>query len=217
MTHADTIKTLQAALRAAQTHQDRDLRPEALHTKRQAMKAAALAAAHEGVDPYTAQTTSAAEAARLGARGALTGGDATRLVAREQTWRRLLPLLESGRPLKSLIATADPLTLEAIAEWAPTWVRSQTPYPTDGISALHFEEPDVSWIEASVFSRMAEVSDDKETFAVVASSDADAATSAAYAAILAEVENGSPFSGQTLNALRESDPGGYAALMGREA
>ena len=125
MTTAQTItanltaarRAYYAAVQTARTHQDPDLTPEALTRQRQDREAAARTAYAQALRPirddYERQARLNAKA--LAKVPAPTGSTA-------DVWRRVEMRLGAGATLDQIVATADVPTLQAVREWAPTYL-----------------------------------------------------------------------------------------------
>ncbi|MCV7669412.1 hypothetical protein ACIQO5_09375 [Micrococcus luteus] len=125
MTTAQTItanltaarRAYYAAVENARAYQDPDLTPEALTRQRQDREAAARTAYAHALRPIREDYE---RQARLNAKAlakvpAPTGSTA-------DVWRRVEMRLGAGATLDQIVATADAPTLQAVREWAPTYL-----------------------------------------------------------------------------------------------
>lgn len=80
-------------------------------------------------------------------------------------WERVRMLLDAGRSLPEVIATADADTLLAIREWAPTYLETLAPAPLPGTPR---QPVDVAPLERSVRERWAQLKGDKDLTAALA-------------------------------------------------
>lgn len=112
-----TRRTHQAALHDARAYTDPDLTPEALNQRRQDREAAARTAYAQALRPIRDDLDRAAHlnAKALAKFPAPTGST-------RDAWERVTMLMDAGRTLDQIVATADVLTLQAVREWAPTYL-----------------------------------------------------------------------------------------------
>lgn len=217
-----TLTTLIGALKQADVR-DSDLTPDANAHRRADLRASAFTDARNVIT--TAAQTRAAQAEKTAQTAQQTAlgqtNDQGRLVARKHAWERTQMLLDAGRDLTDVISTTDnALDLEAILEWAPTYVRASAPVPDNAMEAHHFTEPDTGWIAPAVISQLATVAPDPEPYtrALTAKSDNDKAQ--IYSDILKVIEKPGLNAGQTIgaipgalmNRLHKADSEGYAAI-----
>ena len=106
-----------AAVQTARTYQDPDLTPEALTRQRQDREAAAPAAYAQALRPIRDDYE---RAARLNAMALAKVPGPTGSTA--DVWRRVEMRLGAGASLDQIVATADVPTLQAVREWAPTYL-----------------------------------------------------------------------------------------------
>jgi hypothetical protein len=215
-TYATDLATLLGALRDAARTQNPDLSLEGLRKQRDAARATAFTKANDTITANAALARTAADQAMTNARAKIgAGNDATTLVLREQQWTRVRMLLEAGRNLADVIATTtDPGELAAIADWAPTWVRAQSPQPTMAQPFYDsWAEPDTQWIDAVVVARLATV--DPIRFGSIAAATAQATVGAAYANAVADLQTNDTanLSIASKRSLSSADPAGFPAVQ----
>lgn len=106
-----------ADVQTARTYQDSDLTPEALTRQRQDREAAARTAYAQALRPIREDYE---REARLNANALAKVPAATGSTA--DVWRRVEMRLGAGATLDQIVATAEVPTLQAVREWAPTYL-----------------------------------------------------------------------------------------------
>ena len=180
MTTAQTItanltaarRAYYAAVQTARTHQDPDLTPEALTRQRQDREAAARAAYAQALRPVVVVTD---RAARLNAMALAKVPGPTGSTA--DVWRRVEMRLGAGATLDQIVATADVPTLQAVREWAPTYLAVNGGDPA-AAPALGDR------LERATLARYAAITEDTDTAAALA----EAPTLAGLAVTLDDAE-----------------------------
>lgn len=81
--------------------------------------------------------------------------DAGQVADRRNRWDRIAMLAERGVTLGDIIASASKPDLDAIAEWAPTWVRAEKLDGYGGELAMNYHNSPVAWIHDGITSRYA--------------------------------------------------------------
>ena len=110
-------RTYQAAAHDARALQDPDLTPEAMTRTRQDREAAARTAYAQALRPIREDYD---RAAHLNAKA--LAKFPTPIASTADVWRRVEMRLDAGATLHQIVATADVLTLQAVREWAPTYL-----------------------------------------------------------------------------------------------
>lgn len=213
-TYAQIIKDLKTALDKARAHTDSNLSPEGLRAQREKLHTDALANARAQFDALATPALTGLDKARENLARAEQTRDRGTAADRETTFRRLTMLLNTGRDLADLIETANPAELDALAEWAPTWVRAQSPVPGDLMERQHYTEPDTEWIGAAVLARRAATEPDPTVYRAVLDAETEAYQAKAWGAHLDAIEAGeSPLEGALRNAIYHADNDGYRAVF----
>ncbi|WP_353650092.1 hypothetical protein ABLG96_03830 [Nakamurella sp. A5-74] len=133
---------------------DPNLTAQAIQARRAQLLDTAVHKLRQAADPETG--ISAAGQAHTAALAALRSTDAAKAVTRQHHWQRAQMLLDAGRSLDVLVANeSDPEILAAIAEWGPTYLRTQQARP-DGVHPTQIDEPDTSALTNSIIDRLAD-------------------------------------------------------------
>lgn len=119
-------------------HKDANLSPEGLR----AAKERGFTTARDEWRGKVTSLRSRIEAERQAARDRAAAArpradDAASLIRGQQKWAQAQTLLESGRQLRQIVATADVDMVTAIAEFAPTYLQAQS-RPRNGINDLEY-------------------------------------------------------------------------------
>ncbi|MGW3947023.1 hypothetical protein ACWEBH_12945 [Micrococcus endophyticus] len=141
------------AQRDAAHHEDEDLSLPALDRRRAELSADARAQ----LSSFVANARIGYEAARRANARDLDRVPAATASTRD-AWERVTMLLDSGRTLAEVVATADRETLLAVNEWGPTYLEAQAPAPRLGEAR---EPVDLAPLERSVRARWAELTGDR--------------------------------------------------------
>lgn len=159
-TYRDELDNLASTLQAAKhwTHPQFDLSADALATERRSRVNAAteqrmslIETARNHVFPAAAKALT--DLAAQYSNPPIT--DAGQVADRRNRWDRAVMLAERGQTLGSLIDAATLPDLDAIAEWAPTWVRAEQ-LDVQGDQHAHSYEPNpVAWVHDCVTVRYA--------------------------------------------------------------
>lgn len=148
------------AAQDARAHQDPDLTPEALNRQRQDREAAARTAYAQALRPVREDYDRAAHlnAKALAKVPAPTGST-------RDAWERVTMRLNAGATLDAVISTADVLTLQAVREWAPTYLAANGGDPA---AAPVLGER----LERATLARYAALTDDADMAAALAEAPA---------------------------------------------
>lgn len=200
---------------AARRYYNDDLKDQALQATRDRLTKGVNA--HLASVAATARTRAgSAEASVAAAQQAVTRIGT--VAERESGWKRAQMLLDSGRTLDRVIASAtDPLMLAGIAEWGPTWLLAQQPANDDPTRPEHYglADVDTSWVVPAVAQRLADISGTDPVFARAVSAAAQARVDGVWADVLDDLATAGRVTGSHATALHRIDDGqSYAAVSG---
>lgn len=167
-------RDLNAALAAAQSHNDPHLTPDGLTAKRATLAKNARDAAGAKLANLKTSFDAAVDGAKSAAARAIPKAEGST----RDGWERVKMILDAGISLPQVVAKATPEQLHALAEWGPSWIAAQSAAArSTGLGAREWQAPDASLLHRSIQGRWAEVLGDTaaETIAEAMSADVVAA------------------------------------------
>lgn len=159
-TYRDQLDAVTRSVEAARTwtHPDYDLSSDDLATER-GTRVASATAAHTGLldqarrDVFPAAAKALADLAEQYAHPPIR--EAGQVADRRNRWDRTAMLAERGESLGHLIDNATRADLDAIAEWAPTWVRAEQLDTHGGGLAQGYQPNPAAWVHDRITLRYA--------------------------------------------------------------
>lgn len=178
-TKARTLaRSLQDAIGKANTYKDPMLSAEGLRAKRAELAKQFREAGRGDLDTLETETGLARAALRELAQEELeVPSDPAALIRAEQKWKQVETRINAGHDLSTIIRQSDAVTARAIAEWAPSWLSTQTlthPGLNDQIRGWLGKAPDeaAKHLREAIYARLAEVSTDQTTVALMTAATA---------------------------------------------
>jgi hypothetical protein len=147
-------RDLNAAVAAAQSHNDPHLTSDGLTAKRATLAKTARDAAGKKLQELKAAFDVYVNSAK---------NDAARVIPKAEGstrdgWERVKMILDAGASLPQVVGQATPEQLHALAEWGPSWIAAQSAAArSTGLGAGEWQAPDASLLQRSIQGRWAEV------------------------------------------------------------